>query len=143
MPSAGLAPRRIVQLVSAVRDVRALHGPARRRAAARTSRCSSPRRAAGLALDSYLQHKQPGLLSLLGKIRFDVTVRQLLRDMLILVGLLRIDGIEPLARAVAAARSRCSPSTRCTSPARRSPSWSAAPARCRSSPGTSTPPRCA
>jgi hypothetical protein len=53
--------------------------------------------AAGLALDTYLQYKQPGLLSLLGKIRFDVTVRQLLRDMLILVGLLRIDGIEPLA----------------------------------------------
>jgi hypothetical protein len=53
--------------------------------------------AANLALDIYLQYKQPGLLSLLGKIRFDVTVRQLLRDMLVLVGLLRIDGIEPLA----------------------------------------------
>jgi hypothetical protein len=52
--------------------------------------------AAGLALDVYLQYRQPGLLSLLGKVRFDVTVRQLLRDMLILVGLLRIDGIEPL-----------------------------------------------
>nr|WP_203645371.1 hypothetical protein [Streptomyces sp. SID14478] len=52
--------------------------------------------AAGLALDTYLQFKQPGLLTLLGKVRFDVTVRQLLRDMLILVGLLRIDGIDPL-----------------------------------------------
>nr|WP_202538999.1 hypothetical protein [Streptomyces sp. SID8379] len=52
--------------------------------------------AAGLALDTYLQYRQPGLLSLLGKIRFDVTVRQLLRDMLIFVGLLRIDGINPL-----------------------------------------------
>ncbi|MEC4014832.1 hypothetical protein QMK28_00460 [Streptomyces sp. H27-D2] len=52
--------------------------------------------AAGLTLDLYLQQKQPGLLSLLGKIRFDVTVRQLLRDMLILAGLLRIEGINPL-----------------------------------------------
>nr|WP_202454868.1 hypothetical protein [Streptomyces sp. SID8367] len=52
--------------------------------------------AAGLALDTYLQFRQPGLLSLLGKIRFDVTVRQLLRDMLIFVGLLRIHGIDPL-----------------------------------------------
>lgn len=50
----------------------------------------------GLALDLYLQHQQPGLLSLLGKIRFDVVVRQLFRDMFILVGLLRIDGIDPL-----------------------------------------------
>nr|WP_206439725.1 hypothetical protein [Streptomyces scabichelini] len=51
--------------------------------------------AAGLALDVYLQYRNPGLLALLGKVRFDVTVRQLLRDMLILVGLLRIDGIDP------------------------------------------------
>ena len=43
----------------------------------------------------FLQYRDPGLLSLLGKVRFDVTVRQLLRDMLILVGLLRIDGINP------------------------------------------------
>ncbi|MFI8995183.1 hypothetical protein [Streptomyces sp. NPDC053542] len=49
-----------------------------------------------LGLDLYLQHKQPGLLSLLGKIRLDITVRQLIRDMLILVGLLHIPGINPL-----------------------------------------------
>ncbi|MEU6115349.1 hypothetical protein ABZ840_12580 [Streptomyces sp. NPDC047117] len=49
-----------------------------------------------LGLDLYLQHKQPGLLSLLGKIRLDITVRQLIRDMLILVGLLHIEGINPL-----------------------------------------------
>ncbi|MFI9718302.1 hypothetical protein ACIHFE_01405 [Streptomyces sp. NPDC052396] len=48
--------------------------------------------AAGLALDLYLQHRDPGLLALLGKIRFDVMVRQLLRDMLVLVGLLRLHG---------------------------------------------------
>ncbi|WP_028810603.1 hypothetical protein [Streptomyces flavidovirens] len=52
--------------------------------------------AAGLALDLYLRHRQPLLLSVLSRIRFDVTVRQLLRDMLILLGLLRIDGIDPL-----------------------------------------------
>ncbi|GEM_PF-856491 len=52
--------------------------------------------AVGLLLDLYLQQRQPGLLSLLGKVRFDVTVRQLLRDMLIMLGLLRIDGINPL-----------------------------------------------
>nr|WP_205379944.1 hypothetical protein [Streptomyces sp. SID7805] len=49
-----------------------------------------------LGLDLVLQHTQPGLLSLLGRVRFDVTVRQLLRDMLILVALLNIDGIDPL-----------------------------------------------
>jgi hypothetical protein len=52
--------------------------------------------AAGLLLDTYLQYRDPGLLALLGKVRFDALVRQLLRDMLILVGLLRIDGIDPL-----------------------------------------------
>ncbi|NGN69657.1 hypothetical protein G5C51_37950 [Streptomyces sp. A7024] len=52
--------------------------------------------AAGLALDLYLQHKQPGLLSLLSKVRFDVQTRQLLRDMFILLGLFQIDGIAPL-----------------------------------------------
>ncbi len=52
--------------------------------------------AAGLAVDLYLRYRQPALLSMLSRVRFDVTVRQLLRDMLILLGLLRIDGIEPL-----------------------------------------------
>ncbi|WP_128376714.1 hypothetical protein [Streptomyces cavernae] len=53
--------------------------------------------AGGLALDVYLQYRDPGLLSLLGKVRFDVTVRQLLRDMLIVVGLLRIDDVGELS----------------------------------------------
>ncbi|MEU8545528.1 hypothetical protein AB0C81_00715 [Streptomyces roseoverticillatus] len=48
--------------------------------------------AAGLALDLYLQHRDPGLVAVLGKIRFDVMVRQLLRDMLVLIGLLRLHG---------------------------------------------------
>nr|WP_202499006.1 hypothetical protein [Streptomyces sp. SID5476] len=52
--------------------------------------------AAGLLLDTFLQYRDPGLLALLGKVRFDALVRQLMRDMLILVGLLRIDGIDPL-----------------------------------------------
>lgn len=48
--------------------------------------------AAGLALDLYLQHRDPGLVAVLGKIRFDVMVRQLLRDMLLLIGLVRLHG---------------------------------------------------
>ncbi|MEV7191122.1 hypothetical protein AB0N81_04830 [Streptomyces sp. NPDC093510] len=96
MPSAGLAPRRIVQL-SALFAMFALFATQLATALIPYVPVFIAAAAANLALDIYLQYKQPGLLSLLGKIRFDVTVRQLLRDMLILVGLLRIDGIEPLA----------------------------------------------
>lgn len=96
MPSAGLAPRRIVQL-SALFAMFALFTAQLVSALVPYVPVFIAASAANLALDVYLQYKQPGLLSLLGKIRFDVTVRQLLRDMLIVVGLLRIDGIEPLA----------------------------------------------
>ncbi|WP_369215415.1 hypothetical protein [Streptomyces flavofungini] len=96
MPSAGLVPRRIVQL-SALFAMFALFTAQLVSALLPSVPVFVAAAAANLALDIYLQYKQPGLLSLLGKIRFDVTVRQLLRDMLILVGLLRIDGIEPLA----------------------------------------------
>ncbi|WP_367041848.1 hypothetical protein [Streptomyces sp. Je 1-332] len=96
MPSAGLAPRRIVQL-SALFAMFALFTAQLVSALVPYVPVFIAASAANLALDVYLQYKQPGLLSLLGKIRFDVTVRQLLRDMLILVGLLRIDGIEPLS----------------------------------------------
>ncbi|GHF35550.1 hypothetical protein GCM10010218_16070 [Streptomyces mashuensis] len=48
--------------------------------------------AAGLALDLYLQHRDPGLVAVLNKIRFDVMVRQLLRDMLVVIGLVRLNG---------------------------------------------------
>ncbi|UGY91400.1 hypothetical protein [Streptomyces gobiensis] len=52
--------------------------------------------AAGLALDLYLHHKQPGLLALLSRVRFDVPTRQLLRDMLLVIGLVQMPGIDPL-----------------------------------------------
>lgn len=52
--------------------------------------------AAGLALDLALQHKHPGLLSLVNKVRFDVPVRQLLRDMLLIIGLVKLPGMDPL-----------------------------------------------
>jgi hypothetical protein len=52
--------------------------------------------AAGLALDLYLHHRQPGLLALLSRVRFDVSTRQLLRDMLLVLGLVQLPGIEML-----------------------------------------------
>ncbi|MEU8349003.1 MULTISPECIES: hypothetical protein [Streptomyces] len=95
MPSAGLVPRRAVQLTALFAMFAAY--------TAQLAGALLPNvptfvvgSAAGLALDLYLQQRQPGLLSLLGRVRFDVTVRQLLRDMLIVLGLLRIDGISPL-----------------------------------------------
>ncbi|MFI0240031.1 hypothetical protein [Streptomyces sp. NPDC016845] len=94
MPSAGLAPRRIVQL-SALLAMFALFVAQLVSASLPNVPVFVAASAAGLALDTYLQYRQPGLLSLLAKVRFDVTVRQLLRDMLIFVGLLRVDGIDP------------------------------------------------
>ncbi|GGX54996.1 hypothetical protein [Streptomyces fructofermentans] len=95
MPSAGLAPRRIVQL-SALFAMFALFTAQIVSALVPNVPVFVAVSAAGLALDVLLQYRDPGLLSLLGKVRFDVTVRQLLRDMLVLVALLRIDGINPL-----------------------------------------------
>lgn len=128
MPSSRPCPRRVVQL-SALFAMFALYTAQLVSALIPYVPVFVAASAAGLALDTYLQYKQPGLLSLLGKIRFDVTVRQLLRDMLILVGLLRIDGIEPLAEQ-SPSPSRCSPSTPCTSRARPWPCWYGARARC-------------
>ncbi|TJZ55796.1 hypothetical protein FCH28_10880 [Streptomyces piniterrae] len=95
MPSAGIAPRRVVQLAALLAMMVAF--------TAQLLGALLPviplfiaASVVNLGLDLILQHKQPGLLSVLGRIRFDVTVRQLLRDMLILVGLLHIDGINPL-----------------------------------------------
>ncbi|MFJ6750362.1 hypothetical protein ACIQNI_19540, partial [Streptomyces sp. NPDC091266] len=95
MPSAGIAPRRVVQLAALLAMMVAF--------TAQLVGALLPviplfivASVVNLGLDLILQHKQPGLLSVLGRIRFDVTVRQLLRDMLILVGLLHIDGINPL-----------------------------------------------
>ncbi|GHE46403.1 hypothetical protein GCM10018785_15080 [Streptomyces longispororuber] len=94
MPSAGLANRRIVQL-TALLTMFALFTAQLVTALIPYVPVLVAAAAANLALDIYLQYKQPGLLSLLGKIRFDVTVRQLLRDMLLLIGLARLDGIDP------------------------------------------------
>lgn len=95
MPSAGLAPRRIAQL-SALLAMFALFTAQIVSALLPNIPVFVAASAAGLALDTYLQYRDPGLLALLGKVRFEVLVRQLLRDMLILVGLLRIEGIDPL-----------------------------------------------
>ncbi|AUH43028.1 hypothetical protein [Streptomyces sp. CMB-StM0423] len=95
MPFAGIAPRRAVQLMALTTLLAAycaqLVGALKPNVPLLVAAA-----AGGLALDLYLQHRQPGLLSLLSRVRFDVMVRQLLRDMLILFGLLQIDGIEPL-----------------------------------------------
>ncbi|WP_411142479.1 hypothetical protein [Streptomyces sp. x-80] len=95
MPSAGIVPRRAVQLAALFAMLAAF--------IAQLVGALLPvvplfiaASVVNLGLDLVLQHTQPGLLSLLGRVRFDVTVRQLLRDMLILVGLLNIDGIDPL-----------------------------------------------
>ncbi|MFD7706661.1 hypothetical protein ACFV6E_41825 [Streptomyces sp. NPDC059785] len=94
MPSAGLAPRRIVQL-SALLLMFALFTAQIVAALLPSVPVFVAASAAGLALDVYLQYRDPGLLALLGKVRFDVTVRQLLRDMLVMLGFLRIEGISP------------------------------------------------
>lgn len=95
MPSAGFANRRALQLVALlamlVAFVAQLVG-----ALLPIVPLFITASVVNLGLDLYLQHKQPGLLSLLGKIRLDITVRQLIRDMLILVGLLHIPQINPL-----------------------------------------------
>ncbi|MFG2311143.1 hypothetical protein ACGFS9_21100 [Streptomyces sp. NPDC048566] len=94
MPSAGLAPRRIVQL-SALLAMLAFLTAQIVSALLPNVPVFVAASAAGLLLDLYLQYRDPGLLTVLGKVRFDVTVRQLLRDMLIMVGLLRIEGVDP------------------------------------------------
>ncbi|WP_043264318.1 membrane protein [Streptomyces sp. CT34] len=95
MPSAGIAPRRAMQLAALfammVAFIAQLIG-----ALLPVIPLFIAASVVNLGLDLVLQHQQPGLLSVLGRIRFDVTVRQLLRDMVILVGLLHIDGINPL-----------------------------------------------
>ena len=87
MPSAGLAPRRIAQL-SALLAMFALFTAQIVSALLPNIPVFVAASAAGLALDTFLQYRDPGLLAPLGKVRFDALVRQLLRDMLILVGLL-------------------------------------------------------
>ncbi|MFD9123160.1 hypothetical protein [Streptomyces bottropensis] len=95
MPSAGLPRRRIAQLC-ALLAMFALFTAQIVSALLPNIPVFVAASAAGLLLDTFLQYRDPGLLALLGKVRFDALVRQLMRDMLILVGLLRIDGIDPL-----------------------------------------------
>lgn len=95
MPSAGLVPRRIAQL-SVLLAMFALFTAQIVSALLPNVPVFVAASAAGLVLDTFLQYRDPGLLAPLGKVRFDALVRQLLRDMLVLVGLLRIDGIDPL-----------------------------------------------
>ncbi len=95
MPSAGLASRRVAQL-SAMLAMFVLYTAQIVSALLPNVPVFIAASAAGLVLDTWLQYRNPGLLAIFGKVRFDALVRQLLRDMLILVGLLRIDGIDPL-----------------------------------------------
>lgn len=94
MPSARLAPRRIAQL-SALLAMFALFTAQIVSALLPNVPVFVAASAAGLVLDTTLQYRSPGLLAILGKVRFEPLVRQLLRDMLVLVGLLRIEGIDP------------------------------------------------
>lgn len=93
MPSAGLSPRRAVQL-AALLALLVLYSLQLAGALLPNVPVFVTASVAGLALDLYLQHKQPGLLALLGRVRFDVVTRQLLRDMIIVVGLVRLPDVE-------------------------------------------------
>ncbi|GGP57164.1 hypothetical protein [Streptomyces abikoensis] len=91
MPSAGTASRRAAQL-AALLSMLALLVAQLVGALLPDAPLLVSSSAAALALDLLLQHRDPGLVAVLGKIRFDVMVRQLQRDMLILLGLLRLGG---------------------------------------------------
>ncbi|MBQ1122380.1 hypothetical protein KBZ21_24920 [Streptomyces sp. A73] len=94
MPSAGLSTRRAVQL-AALLALAVFYTVQLAGALLPNVPVFVAASLAGLALDLYLTHKQPGLLALLGKVRFDVTTRQLLRDMLVVIGLVRIPEVPP------------------------------------------------
>ena len=94
MPSAGLSTRRAVQL-AALLALAVFYTAQLAGALLPNVPVFVTASLAGLALDLYLTHRQPGLLALLGKVRFDVTTRQLLRDMLIVIGLVRIPDVPP------------------------------------------------
>ncbi|UNZ19356.1 hypothetical protein [Streptomyces sp. 891-h] len=94
MPSAGLSARRAVQL-AALLALAVFYTVQLAGALLPNVPVFVTASLAGLALDLYLTHKQPGLLALLGKVRFDVTTRQLLRDMLVVIGLVRLPEVPP------------------------------------------------
>lgn len=95
MPPAGLSPRRAVQL-TALLALLVLYSAQLAGALLPNVPVFVTASAAGVALDLYLQHRQPGLLAALGKVRFDVATRQLLRDMLIVVGLVRLPKVDAM-----------------------------------------------
>ncbi|WP_254878485.1 hypothetical protein [Streptomyces sp. NA04227] len=99
MSLAGLAPRRIVQLC-ALLSMSVLFLVQLAGALLPNAALLAVGTAGGLALDTYLRYKQPGLVSVLAKVRFDITVRQLLRDSLVLLGLLRLDEVGTGTQAV-------------------------------------------
>ncbi|SCK17881.1 hypothetical protein [Streptomyces sp. WMMB 322] len=94
MPSAGLSSRRAVQL-TALLALTVFYAAQLAGALLPNVPVFIVASLAGITLDLYLTHQQPGLLALLGKVRFDVTTRQLLRDMLIVIGLVRIPDVPP------------------------------------------------
>ncbi|MEU3354838.1 hypothetical protein [Streptomyces sp. NPDC037389] len=91
MPSAGTASRRAAQL-AALLSMLALFVAQLVGALLPDVPLLISSSAAALGLDLVLQHRDPGLVAVLGKIRFDVMVRQLQRDILILLGLTRLGG---------------------------------------------------
>lgn len=91
MPSAGTASRRAAQL-AALLSMLALFVAQLVGALLPDVPLLISSSAAALGLDLLLQHRDPGLVAVLGKIRFDVMVRQLQRDILILLGLTRLGG---------------------------------------------------
>lgn len=93
MPSAGLSPRRAVQM-TALLALLMLYTAQLVGAMWPNLPVFVTASAVGILLDLYLQHQQPGLLALLGKVRFDIVTRQLLRDMLIVVGLVRLPEVD-------------------------------------------------
>ncbi len=95
MPSAGLSPRRAVQL-TALLALLVLYTAQLAGALWPNLPVFVTASAVGILLDLYLQHRQPGLVALLGKVRFDVVTRQLLRDMIIVVGLVRLPNVHPI-----------------------------------------------
>ncbi|MDT0342737.1 hypothetical protein [Streptomyces litchfieldiae] len=58
--------------------------------------------AGGLAFDLSLRHWQPGILSVMTRLHFDEAVRQLLRDLLFVIGLAHLSGIDTVPRLVLA-----------------------------------------
>ncbi|MDT0377519.1 hypothetical protein RM572_01860 [Streptomyces sp. DSM 42041] len=95
MPSAGLPLRRVVQL-AALFTLLVLFAAQLAGALLAYVPLFVVASAGGVALDLYLQQRQPGLIAVLGKVRFEAVSRQLLRDMLIVVALVRLPKVNAM-----------------------------------------------